>query len=224
MKILYHHRVASKDGQDVHIEEMIAAMRRQGHEVVVVAPGAARSAEFGYDGGLAARVKRLLPGALYELLELGYSLHAYRRLARACAVHRPDALYERGNLFFLPGLWLRRRTGIPYILEVNAPLASERAIHGGLRLLALAQWSERLVWRGADLVLPVTEVLADVLRQAGVPDARILVVPNGVNRERFPPKPTARRSGGSLASTTSWCWASPASSGIGTACPRWWTP
>ncbi len=188
MKILYHHRVASKDGQDVHIEEMIAAMRRQGHEVVVVAPGAARSAEFGYDGGLAARVKRLLPGALYELLELGYSLHAYRRLARACAVHRPDVLYERGNLFFLPGLWLKRRTGIPYILEVNAPLASERAIHGGLRLRALARWSERLVWRGADLVLPVTEVLADVLRQAGVPDARILVVPNGVNRERFPPQ------------------------------------
>ena len=186
MKILYHHRVASKDGQDVHIEEMIAAMRRQGHEVVIVAPGQANSSPFGYDGGFVARIKRLLPGALYELLELGYSVHAYRRLARAYALHRPDVLYERYNLFFPPGLWLKRRTGVPYVLEVNAPLARERAVHGGLKLRALAHWSERLVWRGADLTLPVTEVLADVLRQAGVPDKRIMVVPNGVNRDRFP--------------------------------------
>ena len=29
MKILYHHRTASKDGQAVHIEELIAALRRK---------------------------------------------------------------------------------------------------------------------------------------------------------------------------------------------------
>jgi hypothetical protein len=38
MKILYHHRTASKDGQAVHIEEMIEAMRSLGHQVRVVAP------------------------------------------------------------------------------------------------------------------------------------------------------------------------------------------
>lgn len=186
MKILYHHRVASKDGQDVHIEEMIAAMRRQGHEVVVVAPGMADSSSFGCDGGLVAQIKRFLPGALYEVLELGYSLPAYLRLKRACLAHRPDVLYERYNLFFLAGLWLKQRTGIPYILEINAPLACERASHSGLKLRALARWSERRVWRGADLTLPVTDVLADFLREEGVPDSRIMVVSNGINRGRFP--------------------------------------
>ena len=29
MKILYHHRIASKDGQYVHIEEIIKAMKKQ---------------------------------------------------------------------------------------------------------------------------------------------------------------------------------------------------
>jgi len=187
MKILYHHRTASKDGQDVHIEEMIAAMRRQGHEVVVVAPRMSENASFGHDGGLAARIKRLLPGAAYELLEFLYSIHAYRRLRQAFDHHRPDVLYERYNLFFPAGLWLKRRTGIPFLLEVNAPLAHERSVHGGLKLRRLAEWSERVVWRGADLTLPVTDVLADFLRRAGVPEARILVVPNGINRERFPP-------------------------------------
>ncbi|CAK0774614.1 Glycosyltransferase WbuB [Azospirillaceae bacterium] len=186
MKVLYHHRIASKDGQDVHVEEMIAAMRRLGHEVVLVAPAVAASSSFGYDGGLAARLKRLLPGAFYELLELGYSLYAYRRLKRAWKEHQPDVLYERYNLFFLPGLWLKRRTGVPYFLEVNAPLAEERAVHGGLKLRALARWSERAVWRGADLTLPVTGVLAGYLRRENVPETQIMVVPNGVNRNRFP--------------------------------------
>jgi glycosyltransferase involved in cell wall biosynthesis len=186
MKILYHHRTASKDGQDVHIEEMVSAMRRQGHDVVMVAPAMAEGAAFGDDAGLISRIKKMLPGALYELLELGYSWVAYRKLRDAYAQHRPDVLYERYNLFFLPGLWLKKRTGIPYLLEVNSPLAHERAAYGGLKLKALARWTERSVWRGADMTLPVTNVLADFLRRDGVPESRIMVVPNGVNRDRFP--------------------------------------
>ena len=187
MKILYHHRTASKDGQDVHIEAMIGAMRGLGHEVILVAPGGSEQHSFGHDGGLVARVRAILPRAVGELLELAYSLHAYRNLRRAWARHRPDLLYERYNLFFLAGLWLKRRTGIPYLVEVNAPLAEERARHGGLALGGLARWCERAVWRGADVALPVTEVLAGHLRRAGVPDGRILVVPNGIDRARFGP-------------------------------------
>lgn len=186
MKILYHHRTASKDGQDVHIEELIAALRRLGHEVVVVAPALSDGAAFGHDGGVVARIKRMVPGALYELLEVFYAWHAYRKLRAAWRVHQPDFLYERYNLFLPAGLWLKRRTGLPFILEVNAPLAHERAAHGGLKLRRLADWSERLVWRGADMTLPVTDALAGFLRRAGVPDSRIRVVPNGINRDRFP--------------------------------------
>ena len=38
MKILYHHRIASKDGQYVHVEELVKALRGIGHEVVMVGP------------------------------------------------------------------------------------------------------------------------------------------------------------------------------------------
>jgi len=185
MKVLYHHRTASKDGQDVHIEEMIAAMRRQGHDVMVVAPRGGDEATFGRDGGMVARLKTILPSALYEVLELGYSVYAYGRLKAAYESFHPDVLYERYNLFSLPGLWLKWRVGIPYLVEINAPLARERSTHGGLKLKALAYWCERAVWRGADMTFPVTEVLADWVRRAGVPENRIMVVPNGINRERF---------------------------------------
>jgi glycosyltransferase involved in cell wall biosynthesis len=41
------------------------------------------------------------------------------------------------------------------------------------------------VWKAADHLLPVTDVLAGYLRRAGVPDSKIVVIPNGVNLTRF---------------------------------------
>lgn len=193
MKILYHHRTASKDGQAVHIEEMIAALRAQGHEVRVVAPAVSADGQMGANVGWVHRLRSALPKALYELLELTYSLVAYRRLAQAAKEFQPDVLYERYNLFLLAGVMLRRRFGIPLLLEVNAPLVFERCQHsGGLALPWLARWAEGLAWRSADYVLPVTRVLAAHVTAYGVPDAHIRVIPNGINRAHFAvaPAPT----------------------------------
>ncbi|MDE2397444.1 MAG: glycosyltransferase family 4 protein [Burkholderiales bacterium] len=187
MRILYHHRTASRDGQAVHIEEMIGALRGLGHEVCVVAPeagadaGEAMGAKVGWVHGLRDR----LPKALYELLELGYSAVAYRRLMAAARAFKPDVLYERCNLFLISGVLVHRRLGLPMLLEVNAPLADERGRFGGLGLARLAQWSERFAWRGADRVLPVTRVLGDIVVAGGVADERIVVIPNGINEAHF---------------------------------------
>lgn len=195
MKILYHHRTASKDGQAVHIEELIHALRAQGHEVCVVAPSADGPSDLGAEVGWVRRLRDRLPKALYECLELGYSLVAYFRLARAARDFRPDVIYERYNLYLMAGWMLKKRLGLPLMLEVNAPLVHERTQFGGLGLPALGRWAEGLVWRGADVVLPVTDVLADHVRARGVPDERIAVVPNGINEAHFgqAPRPVDAR-------------------------------
>ena len=201
MKILYHHRTASKDGQAVHIEEMITALREQGHEVRVVAPGGGDdepSGRMGAEVGWVARLRARLPKAIYELLELAYTLVAYRRLAAAAGEFKPDVIYERYNLFLLAGLMLKRRTGLPLLLEVNAPLAEERGKFGGLGLPRLARWAEAKAWRGADFVLPVTDVLADHLRAVGVPGERIVVIPNGINESHFAAAPSQAEAKASL--------------------------
>jgi len=185
MRILYHHRTRSKDGQNVHISELIASLRKLGHEVLVVAPPAMEHAEFGADAGAVAALKRFLPRFAYELMELAYSLIAYLRLRRAVLAFRPDCLYERYNLFLPAGVWLKRNFGLPMLLEVNAPLYEERDTYDGISLRPLARWSERYAWRGADLVLPVTAVLAGMVRAAGVPEERIAVIPNGIDPARF---------------------------------------
>jgi glycosyltransferase involved in cell wall biosynthesis len=181
MRILYHHRTLSKDGQDVHITEMIEALTRRGHEVIVVAPKR-RGGALPRDS---SRLRRVLPRWLAELMELGYSVPAFVRLWRAWRQHRPDMFYERYNLFLLSGIWLKALSGIPMLLEVNAPIATERGQHGGLSWPALARWSERRVWRNSDMLLPVTAVLAQHLRSAGVPRRPIQVIANGVALHRL---------------------------------------
>lgn len=192
MKILYHHRTRSKDGQYVHIEEMIDALREQGHEVIVVAPPSAEKESFGADAGAIAWLKRHLPKFFYELMELGYTLVAYRRLAKAVREHKPDCLYERYNLFLPAGIWLKRRYRLPMLLEVNAPIFEERARYDGISLKRLARWSQGYAWRHADYVLPVTRVLGEIVESYGVERERIVVIPNGINTSRFDVAPHAQ--------------------------------
>lgn len=195
MKILYSHRIQSHDGQGVHLESLVAALRAEGHEVHVVGPSAYAQAGFGGESRLVATIRRLLPAFAVELLELAYSIPAWRKLARAAEEFRPDLLYERYNLFYLSGAWLARQKRLPFLVEVNAPLAEERARFGNLRLKGLARWAEAYVWRRADRVLPVTQVLAEHVTDAGVPRESITVIANGIDLADFPEDLAGRQAG-----------------------------
>jgi glycosyltransferase involved in cell wall biosynthesis len=185
MRILFHHRIASRDGQAVHIEELIAALQRQGHETILVGPPGFMATGFGGSNPFVDRIKRWIPGALYELLEVAYNAKAFLRLRAAVRAQRPDVIYERFSLFLFAGLWMHRLSGIPMLLEVNAPLYEERSKNDGLRLPALGRWAQRLLWNRVDHVLPVTGVLARTVAEYGVAPSRVTVIPNGINPERF---------------------------------------
>lgn len=185
MRYLYHHRTASRDGQFLHVTAIISALRKAGHSVQVVGPSQTEGADLGGGGAMVAAVRKLLPGALSEIAEFLYNYIAYFRLLSAAKSAAPEVIYERYNLFLVAGIWLKRRLGIPLVLEVNAPLFEERSSHGGLSLRKLARWSEVYCWKNADHVLPVSDVLAEKVVAAGVPRERITVIHNGVDPANF---------------------------------------
>lgn len=185
MRILFHHRIASRDGQSVHIEEMIAALERQGHETRLVGPASWAASGFGSSNTAIDAIKRMIPGALYELLEVAYNVKAFFRLRKAVAEYKPDVIYERFSLFLFAGVWVRRLTGLPLLSEVNAPLFEERAKNDGLKLHALGRWAQGYIWRRADHVLPVTGVLARTVTEYGVAADKVTVIPNGIDPRRF---------------------------------------
>lgn len=190
MKILYHHRTASRDGQSTHIQEMISGLRSIGCEIEESAPSIGDDNQSGGSGGWVGKLKANLPSSVYELAEIAYSFVAYRRLAQKITALKPHGIYERYNLYLLAGIWAKKKYGLPLILEVNAPMALERRQYGGLSWPRLADWAERYIWKNADIILPVTQVLADYMVSQGVSPDRIVVIPNGINPDHYQNLPT----------------------------------
>ena len=88
MKILYHHRIGSLDGGEiVHAQELIRALKRLGHEVVILGPVDIMRAEFEQSQLEHGTSWSRLPTWLRESMEIGYALIGFFRLWVACLVH-----------------------------------------------------------------------------------------------------------------------------------------
>src|ERR1700691_4573430 len=100
MRILYSHRIHSRDGQSVHLDELVRALRAADNDVRVAERRLYERAAFGSEGRLVPALRRLVPTALQEIMELAYKLPAAIKAMRACRGWAPDVIYERYNLYF----------------------------------------------------------------------------------------------------------------------------
>jgi len=185
MNVLYHHRTKSRDGQAVHIRELIAALRLRGHHVEEWALSRGDSGAMGSEGGLAGRLAARAPRVCYELAEHAYGPMVAPRLVAAGRRCQAEVLYERHALNNSAGLRAAARLGIPHLLEVNSPLTRERAGYETLVLQGWAARCERRVLAAADRLLVVTDVLRDILLQDGLEARRVVVIPNGADMSLY---------------------------------------
>ncbi len=198
--------VGGSKGASVHVAEVTRAMASAGATVQLLAMRSARPAETvpetdSRSHGAAARSRagrvdlRIFetgsfprgPGGDPERRRaveqfLDWSEDEARRF-------RPDLVYERLSLFAGGGTHLARRLGVPRIVEVNAPVASEREAHTGLALAADARQAERDALAGAHVVA-VSAALEPWCRARGA--ASVQVIPNGVDTRRFDASQQAR--------------------------------
>lgn len=96
-----------------------------------------------------------------------------------------DFIYERYTLFSRAGILMARELGVPHLLEVNAPLAYEQEQMRGLEMKDFAREAERQIFRESDQLLVVSQKLKELAASLGVPEARLQVLPNAVNPQRF---------------------------------------
>lgn len=108
--------------------------------------------------------------------------------------HRPalvhaSSLYDVG----LTGLAAARRLGVPFVYEVRGlKQLLEEARLPRFRSTERSSYLDLLeltVAREADAVFVITDALARELITMGVPEDRVVIVPNGVHAERFEPRP-----------------------------------
>ncbi len=172
-------------GSSAHLRGMIRSFAGAGHEVVVAVPRLADARGASGDDVVPARVVTHTPrrwGIVpRRWRERGEGWDADRLVARALAEVHPELIYERHALWCVAGAAAQRRLGVPRIVELNAPLARERAQLGGLRDVAGAEARERASLRAATRVNAVSAWLARwAVEEAGCDPSRVAHVPNGV--------------------------------------------
>ncbi len=181
-------------GGETHIRRLGAALVAAGDAATVVTRRAEPQwpAEETLDGVRVLRVGPSGPGRIgkYRMLPA-----AFRAVLRE--VPRHDVLVVRGTrVLGLPGLVAARASGRAVVLqpEINGELRGEaftwgkrweRGARGRLVRAAVAVRNRFL--RDADAFVAMSRLIQDEMRVAGIPRERILLLPHGVDLERFRP-------------------------------------
>jgi glycosyltransferase involved in cell wall biosynthesis len=124
-----------------------------------------------------------------ELPAIAFNLSALQRLETRLKADPPAFVYQRYSLGNFTGAALADRLGVPFVLEYNgSELWIQRNwAEGRLKYADLAERIETFNLQRADLIVVVSDVMADELRERGVEEHRVLVNPNGVDIERYRP-------------------------------------
>lgn len=184
MKILFisSNRLTHDEAPGNHGLELIRAFRELGHSVHPVA-------RCGDDPELTPCRVFALPFVGTFLTELSLFLTSWRAIRR----EKVDLIYFRIEAQSCFVFLLRRIFRVPFFVEVNGCLTEElRMIGGPKRLHRLAVLTERMTYKVADRIIPVTRKLGNQLtRKYGVPSEKVTVVGNGVNENLFFPRPVS---------------------------------
>ncbi len=193
-------------GSSTHVREMLVALAARGHDVTLLAANAgtaprsfpARIVDLQADASLAEVTARMQKAG-----EAGSSRQSkeVRSLLRNLSLEtalselrpRPDLVYERQSLWSIAGLRWARRSGVPHLLEVNAPLVEQQREYRELELAPAAAAIEAALLSGSDRVLVTAAHLADYARAHGASRRKVRLVPCGVATSRIAPLPRPAR-------------------------------
>lgn len=181
-----HNYLYGASGASVHVQEFVNACRAFGHEMVVLRHGRPET-----DGvAVPSRGKRYPPWLaswLHEPREIleNVAFFAERHWIR-CA--KPDGVIVRYAFGRASGGLAAHQGRVPWILQVDAPYELEsRHLSSYRRLPGVDTQIERWLVKAADAVVLVSREAYDYYRRNGVAPGKLLVVPNGVDPDRFHP-------------------------------------
>ncbi|MGQ9669927.1 MAG: glycosyltransferase [Desulfosoma sp.] len=173
-------------GPKSHILGFIGAFRQLGWDVRPFIVGDRMPTAWVSAGSEQKLSRGLWTRAAADLVRLAL---AYRHRHMAWKEIGPvDWVYERFGVFQSLGRAFQRR-GIPWILETNGPFFYEaKTERRSIVLSAVARHLEIKAYRDCDVLVCITKPLRDIIvREAGVPPDKIVLVPNGVDTVRFDP-------------------------------------
>ncbi len=201
--------VGGSKGASLHVAELVRALGERGAEVEVLAArvsegittlsganvtdvGSSRSARRSREVLLRSSQDAPARGAgASEAAAVLFNHDLARALKRLHRKRAIEAVYERYSLWSFAAAAFAKAHGIPYLLEVNAPLPEEQKRYRELENEALASALERWLLMTADRVIVPSAALVRYAVSCGAAKGSVLVLPNGADPVRF--RPSRRR-------------------------------
>lgn len=172
------------NGAVAHTEGVVNALVKQGYEVNIVSSYPLPYLK-SYHSLRVCSPDGWTTG-ISELEEMEYNRQLLDSLEKSD--EKPDLVYQRYGRNNYAGLLYARQIGVPFILEYNgSEIWMSKNWSHPLRFESVTDEIERCVLTHADLVVGNAEAFRQELISKGVEKKRILIVPNGVDPERFTP-------------------------------------
>lgn len=182
-------------GGSTHIREIVLGLRDLGYDVTVVAANTAETTdpELQSIPVIAAPLLGDEPDAVAdkearrshrEGLRMGRNDPLRELLQRLHNEQAFDAVYERYSLFGYAGFEFAQAAGLPFLLEVNAPLVEETQRHRTLALGPAAEAIRVRLFNESSHMIAVSNAVARHIISIS-PTSNVSVLPNAVNRERY---------------------------------------
>jgi glycosyltransferase involved in cell wall biosynthesis len=187
--------VFGRKGCSIHVQEIVRAMLKLGHEVHLFAT------RLGDETRIEAATLHVhdlgpLPkgdAAAREQAALSMNETLRQALAAEAAMGGFDLYYERQSLWSCAALEFACEHEVPAVLEVNAPLIEEQAQHRTLIDRSSAEEIERRAFKAATVITAVSSELAHWLETKSTANGKVHVIPNAVDPDRFRASEPARR-------------------------------
>jgi glycosyltransferase involved in cell wall biosynthesis len=178
--------ISNYDAQRTHILEVLSSWQKKGLDVTLFLPQFSEKPEFFEFTHIQLPV--CLRKSKLKFVE--YEIRLGVRLFSIIKKKKPRVIYIRkGFLTFLPA-FLSKFFKIKCVVEANGFVGDEVRFGFGLPLFITRMfiYSERLTCRLADRIIAVTDGLKKLLSEThNIDPAKIQVISNGVNIERFRP-------------------------------------
>ena len=116
---------------------------------------------------------------------LHYNISFFEKLKPIFTKEKFDFIYERYSLFNYSGIALSKQFNIPHILEINSPLVIEHTRMVGMELKNIAKQIEQNIFKESDSLIVVSKYLKKYCTEQGIPNVKIILLPNGVDTKKF---------------------------------------